>query len=538
MTKSDRAPGRGWTAAWNAVLNAAAPLENPQKNQLETTNRRAFERDLWDQSLTFRSRPRIVDVQFSNFCNMACTMCYPDGNPPLERLTPSVLRTLVQDVFPHASILVPFVGSEPLIYTWDQTRDIAQRFKVDLDLVTNVQFLDEKKFAEMEPLVSSFRVSIDSHRREVYESIRLQSKPEQVFHNLERVAPLARKHGIEVQANVVFLSANADHLHQTVEFLADLGIPTVHVLQYHYSRPEDAYLDPSSKYSEAEIEESLAKVRDAARAKRVRVVLDLEKKEILDHRAPASYRDNKKNDPWIERMRRFYPGYCAQAANRIKVNANGDVYPCCVADRGQLRLGNLERQPFEEVWNGPEARDLRRAMLTQDLPVLCQNCSLARGWILPEQDWMVFVDSFERALGVDARSRSSDFELQLDEPAHLLRSTEPVTLRWTRPRVEVARFQVHIAQGGEANASNHTLELPGSATEVALPPAIWNSLKSNVGYWWTVWAFAPDSASVAGRWARARTIRCLVRQVNIARVEGSTLYSSADSLFQFSPAAP
>src|SRR5262249_25268875 len=147
-----------------------------------------------------------------------------------------------------------------------------------------VQFLDEKKFAELEPLVTSIRVSIDSHLRDVYAKIRLKSKPDQVFANLATAARLCKEHGIEVQTNIVFMTENADHLDETIATLADLGIPPFHVLQYHYTDPRGAPSDPYLQVAAAEIEALFARIREVAQRKRIRVVLDLKTKEVLDHR--------------------------------------------------------------------------------------------------------------------------------------------------------------------------------------------------------------------------------------------------------------
>jgi len=85
-------------------VRSLAPVDPGEKRRHVAENRARLEHDLWSGSLSFSSRPRIVDVQFSNFCNMACTMCYPDGNPPLQKLPAEVLEKLARDVFPGASI--------------------------------------------------------------------------------------------------------------------------------------------------------------------------------------------------------------------------------------------------------------------------------------------------------------------------------------------------------------------------------------------------------------------------------------------------
>ena len=515
-------------------LESRPPIAPEVKHERVGRNLARLEMDLWSGALRFESRPRIVDVQFSNFCNMACTMCYPDGNPPLQRMPPALIETLAKEAFPAASVLVPFSGSEPLIYTWELTRKLAELFRLELDIVTNVQFLDEKTFHELEPLVSSIRFSIDSHLRDVYEKIRRKSKPDVVFANLATAARLCREHSIEVQVNIVFMAENAPHLDQTIAALADLGIPTFNVLQYHYSGSAGAASDPSRHYSKAWIEELFERIRKVAREKRLRVVLDLKEKEFIDHRPESvRFRPNVKHDPWIEVLRRYLPGYCTQSVNRIKVNADGSVYPCCVADAGQLSLGNLNTRTFEEVWNGPEAQDLRRAMLTQDLPPLCQGCSFTSGWMLPEQEDMAFVfDCESKQIGA-AHPLAVDPEFRIQSPAHAFRASEPPELRWSAPSRPADRFLIVLVAGGEVRLGADRFEIPGWQRSFTIPADSWAQLKANVGWWWTVWAIDRRKPE---RSRRAATIRALIRHQAIPRVEGSTLYSATEPLYKFSTA--
>ena len=508
-----------------------AAIPPPRKRADVDANRARLESDLWSGSMRFASKPRIVDVQFSNFCNMACTMCYPQGNPPLQKLPDPLLEKLARDVFPTASILVPFAGSEPLVFTWELTRRLAELYGLELDIVTNVQFLDEKRFAEVEPLVTSIRFSIDSHLRDVYEKIRRKSKPDVVFRNLATAARLCREHGIEVQTNIVFMAENAPHVDETIAALADLGIPTFHLLQYHRSDEDGAALDPYEQLPAREIEAILARVREVAARKRVRVVFDLQSKEVVDHRpGDLKLRENPKNDPWIERFRRYFPGYCLQSVNRVKVNADGTVYPCCVADGGPLNLGNLKERDFESIWNGPESRDLRRGMLTQDLPPLCRDCSFTGGWTLAPQHWLPFVDAVARErLGVAAEQVARDDSLELEAPAHVARSREAPALRWKTGGAEPRRWLVAAASGGDPRPGDLAVELPGSARSLALPADAWRAVRANTGLWWTVFALDDGKAP-----RRAAAIRCVVRHVPIERVAGSTLYGEAPPLFHFS----
>ena len=83
--------------------------------------------------------------------------------------------------------------------------------------------------------------------------------------------------------------------------------------------------------------------------KQIRLVFDLDEKEVFDYLPEdLQFRPTRMNDGWFEKLRRFYPGYCWQWVDSVKVETNGDIYPCCIATNGDLKLGNIRHQDLEE----------------------------------------------------------------------------------------------------------------------------------------------------------------------------------------------
>jgi sulfatase maturation enzyme AslB (radical SAM superfamily) len=95
------------------------------RERVAKENRAKLDAELLAKRLTFESRPYHAHVQFSNFCNMSCVMCWDGGNPPLEKMSPQVLEKLATQVAPSLSVITPHDGSEPLLVSWDETRRIA-----------------------------------------------------------------------------------------------------------------------------------------------------------------------------------------------------------------------------------------------------------------------------------------------------------------------------------------------------------------------------------------------------------------------------
>ncbi|MEC8651674.1 MAG: radical SAM protein [Planctomycetota bacterium] len=497
------------------------------KQEALRRNRGLLDRDLVEGNLRFGSKPRVAELQLSNFCNMSCTMCYDGNNPPMKKMTERVIRVLEEDVLPTASVLSPFVGSEPLIITWDLARGMAERHELTLDVITNAQYLTEERFRELEPLVNTVTFSIDSHLPDVYERIRLRAKTKAVFENLPAAAKLCLDHGIEPQANIVFMVENAPFLDETVAYLADQGCTTVRILSLLMSdalTPDRVYSDALQHMSPEWVSWMLGKVEQVARDKQINVSFEGQKRLTFEHRGKDKhYRPDRRTDGAIwDELPYFFPGYCVQSVDHLKVHADGDAYPCCVAADETLKLGNLETQEFDAVWNGAEAQDLRRAMLTQDLPDVCKECTFHKAYILPEQAHMPVVYWYDMHHAPDTNpAESAQPILRSHEPAHMTRAEQSPEFRWRAPDMAVARYVVVLGFGGTHHDENRAFEVDGSSTSFRISDAEWSSLRPNVAWWWYVLAIPADKDAQP---QRSERLRCLVRHQDIPRVAGSTLY--------------
>ena len=66
-------------------------------------------------------------------------------------------------------------------------------------------------------------------------------------------------------------------------------------------------------------------------------------------------------------------GYCYEPWSRAFIGSNGDVRPCCRAPE-DLVMGNLKKQPFEEIWNNERYQDLRSTVNTEKAWPICADC--------------------------------------------------------------------------------------------------------------------------------------------------------------------
>ena len=169
-----------------------------QKHEIEKLNREILESELAEGRTEFVSRPHEAHIQFSNFCNMSCVMCWNGNNPKTKKLEQELVDKVADALGPNLSLIQPYDGSEPLIFTWEETRDLAKKYGVQLKITTNIQFLDQEKFDELKDITQSLCLSIDTHVPEIFDLIRLRSNSGKVYRNFEQTAQRCRDAGLEL----------------------------------------------------------------------------------------------------------------------------------------------------------------------------------------------------------------------------------------------------------------------------------------------------------------------------------------------------
>jgi radical SAM protein with 4Fe4S-binding SPASM domain len=63
---------------------------------------------------------------------------------------------------------------------------------------------------------------------------------------------------------------------------------------------------------------------------------------------------------------------CLFPWTQVAVRWNGEITPCNMMN--PYRYGNLDRMPFEAVWNGPEARTFRQLANGNERHPYCRSC--------------------------------------------------------------------------------------------------------------------------------------------------------------------
>ena len=369
----------------------ADPISDRKSHRLKV-NAMKLEEDLAKKHKVFQSMPLLLEFSTNNKCNLQCIMCSPKGRQA-KSLDPEIVREeLVEKLFPDALCLLPSSGSEPFLGDFGLLSEGCVEHEVQLNIITNGVLMTPERMEIVEPAIGRIQVSVDGHRKELYESIRVGAKFEHVTANVKHATELARRKGFALLLSAVFSNELAPELDAYVRFAADLGADAAVFQNIHHTTKEAIKMDAFRTFSLGEISEYKEKAVQVARDAGLDIHFDFNPPFVAKFN-PRIYRRYYANHLQHVMVNRF-PHICFMSATYVNINPDGFVYPCCVAP-AQLKMGNIKRHSFAEIWNGRKYRNFRRAMFKRSYPKPCRNCKqLARGaWALKKRkDWESSLD--------------------------------------------------------------------------------------------------------------------------------------------------
>ncbi len=334
-----------------------------------------------DTLMPFSARPSApyrLDLALTYRCNNDCHHCYNLEHPPLtpipspkggwesEGILPTPTGRGGQGVrgeldtegwkqvidkawalgIPH----IIFTGGEPTLR--DDLPELVAHAESNgqiTGLNTNARRLSDANFVKrlVEAGLDHVQVTVESSDADIHNRMVNARAFEQTIAGLKNV--LATR--LYVMTNTTMLRDNVESIPATLDFLADLGVPTVGLNALIYS-------GHGATVGTGLPERDLKPLLEMARQKTE------SRGQKLIWYTPTQYCHF---DP--VQMELGVKG-CTAAQYNMCVEPNGDVLPC---QSYYQPLGNLLRDDWDAIWNHPLALKLRER---RDLPLKCEGCAL------------------------------------------------------------------------------------------------------------------------------------------------------------------
>ncbi len=338
-------------------------------------------REFWQGRTRLLSFPRHIQVGTNLTCNLKCVFCRRQHPEEKKRLAaiPVNEREMSDTVLDKLLRIMPFAEDvnltpygEPLLFS--RLTEFLKRYRKtgchNLGLTTNGYLIDDKT-AEL--LVKSglktIFFSIDSCEPDTYAGLRVGSELGKVEEGIEAINRWKENLNMRLPRLVLaatFMRRNIEELPAMIEFCHRHKFDEISVQMMEVEVPE---MEPESLRHFTALTRSMltmAKMKATVRGVGFRVHLAIE--NMLSSEKEQSVpresidKENDKTPRLIDLC--HYPWFF------IYVDTNGDVRPCCYAS---ICLGNLEEEPFNNIWNGAAAIRMRQQFLDNVVPLACQD---------------------------------------------------------------------------------------------------------------------------------------------------------------------
>ena len=279
--------------------------------------------------------PRQFWIEITNECNLRCIMC--PSSKGLKRkigmMDMDIFSRIIDQILVVKPTIILHVAGEPLLNK-DLFKMIgyAKKSGCCVWLNTNATLLTrEMSLRILESSLDHIIFSFDGFTREVYEKARVGAEFEQVKSQIETFLELRdgmRIKSLSVRTQIIIMEDTKKEIHDFVKYW---------------------------------------------QAKKVDVVAI---KQVGDWLGLVDF------PPHSENLKTFGHRPCRDVFHKCAILVDGTVVSCCCDIQGRQPLGNILKEPFNEIWNGGPYQLLRRQHLNNAIPenVICHKCVYRRCW--------------------------------------------------------------------------------------------------------------------------------------------------------------
>ena len=300
--------------------------------------------------------PNRIVLELTNRCNLRCVMCSQNSREfKFADLKVSILRK-IEPILPKVQEVALFGWGEPLIAkNFVKIFKQVSQFDIKTYIVTNGLKLSEELAAMLvEKKLTYLGFSVDGANKHTYSRIRKFSNYDTVMRNLKYFVKLkgGRGQGTYTRLAMVLMRSNLDELPNLIKLAGEMGLDEVRATYLTAYGKEIA--EESLFFTPEKIKPVFDKALKVGEKSGVKVSLP----EVIGLEGTGEVKPKG-------------PAGCTRPFNDTFIKANGQVTPCSVS---ATVVGDLNKQSFEDVWNGRAYGEFRKKIKSSNPPAECANC--------------------------------------------------------------------------------------------------------------------------------------------------------------------
>lgn len=298
------------------------------------------------------SAPYRMDLAITYRCNNECTHCYNARVRNYPEMSTDQWKQVLEKVWQVGIPHVVFTGGEPTLRKdLPELIEFANNLGMIAGINTNGRRLRNADFVEtlVEAGLDHVQITLESHDPSIHDE--MVAARGAWNETVEGIRMVLKQPSLYMMTNTTLLKKNSPYLPQTLQFLQDLGVPTIGLNALIYS---GAGATTQDGIAEELLPDLLTQARDFTEQSGQRLIWY----------TPTQYCHF---DPLLLDL--GVKG-CTAALYNMCVEPDGAVLPC---QSYYQSLGNILTQPWDSIWNHELAKSLRSR---KDVPAACRMCDV------------------------------------------------------------------------------------------------------------------------------------------------------------------
>jgi radical SAM protein with 4Fe4S-binding SPASM domain len=297
------------------------------------------------------SAPYRMDLALTYRCSNNCDHCYNARPRQGPELSSGQWKNIIDKLWDLGIPHIVFTGGEPTLRPdLPELIEYAEKKGQITGVNTNGRKLKDKDFLQslVDAGLDHVQITLESHDPAIHDRmVRAQGAWADTTAGVRNALDTR----LYVMTNTTLLRHNAPTLQETLDFLADTGVPTVGLNALIYS---GRGLAVDSGLAESELPPLLALARESTERRGQKLIWYTPTQYC--HFDPLQLELGVKG--------------CTAALYNMCVEPDGSVLPC---QSYYQPVGNLLIDPWEKIWNHDLSLDLRER---RSVPLACQACVL------------------------------------------------------------------------------------------------------------------------------------------------------------------
>jgi len=289
--------------------------------------------------------PVMAMIEPTRRCNLACPMC-PVGSHRTYRAPDMSLEQFRKVIDEMASFLIHLTlhnYGEPFLHRdiYHMIEHAKKRGVPDVNVSTNGHFLDPSRLIDSG--LDEIMISLDGITQEIYARYRRGGNLEKVIENIrgldsEKKRRQTGKPLMELQ--FIIMKHNQDQMDGFRKLAMELGADRVRFKTFNLRMSGSETCEMGAEFLPSRTEFT----------------------RYQDNRGRVLKRDLEENR-------------CKWPWERVVINSDGHVVPCCNDFNSSYSMGNVFDQSFHDIWFGTKYNRFRESMLTRRRKIpLCSQC--------------------------------------------------------------------------------------------------------------------------------------------------------------------